>query len=99
MDSGTYYPQTAKARSPMIDFVNVDRVNVDRAYEKPIFNRKLYFEEQDNIRDQVNKIWIKYDINRSGSLDKIESANFLRDFCASNGKQAPNMQSFSRFYM
>ena len=79
-----------------MDFVAVDRL--ERKYEKPIYNRKLYFEEQDYIRDQVNKIWIKFDINRSGALDKIETANFLKDFCATNGKPAPNMQSFSRFF-
>lgn len=47
---------------------------------KPEVDRRSYFDEQDYIRDQVNKIWIKHDINRSGALDKIETANFLWDF-------------------
>ena len=72
---------------------------VERTYEKPIYNRRMYFEEQDFIREQVHKIWVKYDINRSGALDKVETANFLKDFCASNGKPAPNMQTYTRFFI
>ena len=72
---------------------------VDKTYEKPIYNRKMYFEDQDLIREQVHKIWVKFDINRSGALDKVETANFLKDFCAANGKQAPSMQTFTRFFL
>lgn len=75
-----------------------DFVNVNKVYKEPIVDRRGHFEEQDAIRSQVNKIWIRHDINRSGALDKVETANFLRDFCASNGKPAPNMQTFSRFF-
>lgn len=46
----------------------------------------------------MNKIWFKHDVNRSGALDKVETANFLRDFCASQGKPAPNMKTYQRFF-
>ena len=59
-----------------------------------IYDRRGHFDEQDFIRDQVNKIWVKHDVNRSGALDKVETANFLRDFCASQGKPAPNMKTY-----
>lgn len=74
------------------------RRNIDDGWDRPGFDRKGYFTELDYIRDQVNKIWFKYDVNRSGALDKIETANFLKDFCAAQRKPAPNMQTFHRFF-
>jgi hypothetical protein len=62
------------------------------------YDRRAYFDEQDYIRDQVNKIWFKHDINRSGALDKVETANFLREWCAQQGKPSPNLKSFQRFF-
>lgn len=35
--------------------------------------------DQNFVNEQVNKIWSKYDVDFSGSLDKIESANFLNE--------------------
>jgi Ca2+-binding EF-hand superfamily protein len=71
---------------------------VNKVYQKPIVDRRGFFDQQDNIRDQVNKIWAKHDINRNGVLDRVEAANFLRDFYATQGRPAPSMQQFSRFF-
>lgn len=67
-------------------------------WAQPGYSRRGYFDELDYIRDQINKIWFKHDINRSGALDKMEVANFLKDFCAAQGKPAPNMQTYHRFF-
>jgi hypothetical protein len=40
---------------------------------------KIDQDQKNYIRDQVNKIWDKYDVDYSGVLDKIESANFLNE--------------------
>jgi Ca2+-binding EF-hand superfamily protein len=61
-------------------------------------SRKNYFDDHDMIRDQVNRIWAKHDANRSGALDKIETANFLRDYMSSQRLPAPSMETFRRFF-
>ena len=50
------------------------------------------------IMDQVNKIWDKYDSDRSGVLDKIESANFLNEILTAQGMGPPSMEQFNMFF-
>lgn len=65
----------------------------------PKFNdRRNYFDEHGQIRDIINQIWAKHDVNRSGSLDKIETANFMRDYMSSQRMPPPSMQTFQRFF-
>lgn len=54
--------------------------------------------DQNYILSQVNKIWDKYDIDYSGVLDKIESANFLNEILRAQGKGPPTMEEFNRFF-
>jgi hypothetical protein len=42
-------------------------------------------DETDLIESLVNKIWNKYDADKSGSLDKIETANFLNEILTIQG--------------
>lgn len=39
----------------------------------------LTSDDKDYIKEQVNAIWSKYDIDNSNVLDKIETANFLNE--------------------
>jgi hypothetical protein len=87
-----------RPRVPPPTHYSPQRYNQRAVRPQANFDRRGYFDEQDYIRDQVNKIWFKHDINRSGALDKVETANFLRDFCAAQGKPAPNMKTFQRFF-
>lgn len=54
--------------------------------------------DQSYILAQVNKIWDKYDVDYSGVLDKIESANFLNEILRAQGKGPPTMEEFNRFF-
>ena len=42
-------------------------------------------EETGDIRSEVERIWNKYDVERTGSLDKIETANFLNEILTIRG--------------
>ena len=46
----------------------------------------------------MNKIWDKYDVDYSGVLDKIESANFLNEILTAQGLGPPSMEQFNRFF-
>ena len=54
--------------------------------------------DQSYILGQVNRIWDKYDVDFSGVLDKIESANFLNEILRAQGKGPPTMEEFNRFF-
>ena len=84
--------------APSTNTYSPQRYNQISVRPQADFDRRGYFDEQDYIRNQVNKIWLKHDINRSGALDRVETANFLRDFCATQGKPAPGMKTFQRFF-
>ena len=58
----------------------------------------IELEQKNYIRDQVNKIWDKYDLDQSGVLDKIESANFLNEILIAQNMGPPTMEMFNRFF-
>lgn len=41
---------------------------------------------QDDIINTINEIWIKYDTNRNGTLDRRETLRFVNDFLAQRGQ-------------
>ena len=46
----------------------------------------------------VNRIWKKYDTDRSGMLDKIETANFLNEILTTQNMGSPSMEQFNMFF-
>jgi len=54
--------------------------------------------ESDFIAQMVEQIWDKYDVDRSGALDKIETANFLNEILTIQGQGPPSMEQFNRFF-
>jgi Ca2+-binding EF-hand superfamily protein len=46
----------------------------------------------------VNRIWQKYDKDRSGALNKKETLRFVDDFLAQRGQPPATMSQFTRFY-
>lgn len=67
-------------------------------FEEPAKARKLNHVEKDFIKDQVNEIWSKYDVDDSGVLDKIETANFLNEILTAQGQGPPTMEQFNMFF-
>lgn len=69
-------------------FVDID-VNGDGFVSKSEtarFVRKFFgidMTESDRLAEIVNKIWFKYDFDRSGYLNRMESLKFLNDFLSS----------------
>lgn len=53
---------------------------------------------QDEVVKTVNKIWHRYDSDRSGYLDKRETLRFLNDFLADKGKAPATKSLFNRFF-
>jgi len=47
------------------------------------FLKNPNLKERDEIIETVNRIWFKYDIDRSGALDRRETLRFVNDFLAS----------------
>ena len=54
--------------------------------------------QQKFIRDMVKRIWYKYDTDRSGMLDKIETANFLNEILTTQNMGPPSMEQFNMFF-
>ena len=56
------------------------------------------FLESDDIVDIVNRIWYKYDTDRSGKLNRRETLRFLNDFLADQGKPPTTHTQFNQFF-
>lgn len=41
---------------------------------------------QDDVVETVNNIWLRYDTDRSGTLDRRETLRFVNDFLAQRGQ-------------
>jgi Ca2+-binding EF-hand superfamily protein len=54
--------------------------------------------QQDEVVNTVNRIWFRYDSDRSGYLDKRETLRFLNDFLADRGKRPVSVPLFNRFF-
>ena len=48
------------------------------------------------MRDQVDAIWQKYDINKDGVLDKKEAEKFLRDYILEVTGNDPTQEEVER---
>jgi|TARA_B110000285_G_C14809393_1_gene461240 hypothetical protein len=46
------------------------------------YTPKRKFTEEDEVAEIVNRIWYKYDVDRSGALNRKETLRFVDDFLA-----------------
>ena len=56
------------------------------------------FSNEDIVAEQIARAWYKYDLDRNGYLDMNETFNFLKNFLAQQGQNAPTFTQFSRFF-
>ena len=66
-----------------------------------IFIERFMQEEMLNdgqISQFVNSIWVKYDADGSGALDKMETMKFLNEFMELKEKPAISFDQFNKFF-
>jgi Ca2+-binding EF-hand superfamily protein len=50
------------------------------------------------ISSTVDKIWVKYDLDRSGFLNRRETLKFLNDFLVTKGQPPATIAKFNQFF-
>jgi Ca2+-binding EF-hand superfamily protein len=55
-------------------------------------------EPKDKIMDLVKQIFMKYDADRSGFLDKVEVLKLVDDILLNQGRPKTNWAQFNRFF-
>ena len=54
--------------------------------------------EDEEIIDIVNEIWNKFDTDRSGKLNRMETLKFLNAFLMQRGRPPTSNYQFKKFY-
>jgi len=54
--------------------------------------------DENLINDMVQKIFMKYDVNRSGYLEKRETLRLVDDLLAAKGQPPATVAQFNRFF-
>ena len=67
-------------------------------YKPPVPAIQYGVENYDMILQQVDKIFLKYDVNRSGYLEKRECLRLVDDLLAAKGQPLANVSQFNRIF-
>ena len=66
-------------------------------YKPPVPSSNLY-EGDEMVLQQVDKIFLKYDVNRSGYLEKRECLRLVDDVLSAKGQPLANVSQFNRIF-